>query len=104
MFFDRQLKKVHQFAVSDSVSQWVVVIVGSALRLWLHVCLGCELASQSRWCSGSRQLLFHSQSVVKCLWHPKLNQIMVGCADGKAKVLFSPKHSVRYNTLTQPHS
>ncbi len=41
------------------------------------------------------KLFLHSQSVVRCLWHPKLNQIMVGCADGKAKVLFSPKHSIR---------
>ena len=37
-----------------------------------------------------------SQSVVRCLWHPKLNQIVVGCADGKTKVFFSPKHSFRY--------
>ena len=36
------------------------------------------------------------QSVVRCLWHPKLNQIVVGCADGKTKVFFSPKHSFRY--------
>ena len=37
-----------------------------------------------------------SQSVVRCLWHPKLNQIVVGCSDGKTKVFFSPKHSFRY--------
>ena len=35
------------------------------------------------------------QSVVRCIWHPKLNQIMVGCGDGRAKVFFSPTHSQR---------
>jgi len=42
---------------------------------------------------------FYLQNVVCCLWHPKLNQIVVGCVDGKAKVFFSPKHSLRYTAL-----
>lgn len=36
------------------------------------------------------------QSVVRCVWHPKLNQIMVGCGDGKARIFFSPTHSQRF--------
>ena len=32
---------------------------------------------------------------MKCLWHPKLNQIFVGCSNGLVKVLFSDKHSQR---------
>jgi len=40
----------------------------------------------------------HLQSVVRCLWHSKLNQIVVGCADGKAKIIFRPK------TLVDPSS
>nr|XP_039262146.1 WD repeat-containing protein 70-like [Styela clava] len=34
-------------------------------------------------------------SVVRCLWHPKLNQIMVGTGEGTAKVFYDPKRSVR---------
>lgn len=41
------------------------------------------------------ELTVSDASVVRCLWHPKLNQIMVGCADGKAKIYFSPKYSIR---------
>ena len=36
------------------------------------------------------------QSICRCAWHPKLNQIVVGCANGKAKVYFSPKYSLRW--------
>ncbi|XP_075444571.1 WD repeat-containing protein 70 isoform X2 [Ascaphus truei] len=34
-------------------------------------------------------------SVVRCLWHPKLNQIMVGTANGLAKVYYDPIKSQR---------
>ncbi|XP_026859301.2 WD repeat-containing protein 70 isoform X3 [Electrophorus electricus] len=34
-------------------------------------------------------------SVVRCLWHPKLNQIMVGTANGLAKVYYDPVRSQR---------
>ncbi|XP_067106527.1 WD repeat-containing protein 70 isoform X2 [Osmerus mordax] len=34
-------------------------------------------------------------SVVRCLWHPKLNQIMVGTANGLAKVYYDPVKSHR---------
>ncbi|XP_056444758.1 WD repeat-containing protein 70 [Gadus chalcogrammus] len=34
-------------------------------------------------------------SVVRCLWHPKLNQIMVGTANGLAKVYYDPLKSHR---------
>ncbi|KAK2557772.1 WD repeat-containing protein 70 [Acropora cervicornis] len=32
-------------------------------------------------------------SVVSCLWHPKLNQIVVGCGNGTTKVYFDPQKS-----------
>uniref|UniRef100_A0A8C2ZWG9 WD repeat-containing protein 70 n=1 Tax=Cyclopterus lumpus TaxID=8103 RepID=A0A8C2ZWG9_CYCLU len=35
-------------------------------------------------------------SVVRCLWHPKLNQIMVGTSNGLAKVYYDPVKSHRY--------
>ncbi|XP_068106734.1 WD repeat-containing protein 70 isoform X3 [Hyperolius riggenbachi] len=34
-------------------------------------------------------------SVVRCLWHPKLNQIMVGTGNGLAKVYYDPVQSQR---------
>ncbi|XP_061590150.1 WD repeat-containing protein 70 [Cololabis saira] len=34
-------------------------------------------------------------SVVRCLWHPKLNQIMVGTSNGLAKVYYDPIKSHR---------
>lgn len=39
---------------------------------------------------------FPLQSVVRCLWHPKLNQIMVGTGNGLAKVYYDPNKSQRY--------
>lgn len=36
------------------------------------------------------------QSVIRCLWHPKLNQIMVGTGNGLAKVYYDPVKSHRY--------
>lgn len=32
-------------------------------------------------------------SVVSCLWHPKLNQIVAGCGNGTTKVYFDPEKS-----------
>jgi hypothetical protein len=32
-------------------------------------------------------------SVIRCLWHPKLNQIMVGTGNGLAKVYYNPNKS-----------
>ncbi|GAB1299229.1 WD repeat-containing protein 70 [Apodemus speciosus] len=39
--------------------------------------------------------LFGQKSVVRCLWHPKLNQIMVGTGNGLAKVYYDPNKSQR---------
>ncbi|XP_015195866.1 WD repeat-containing protein 70 isoform X1 [Lepisosteus oculatus] len=36
-----------------------------------------------------------NSSVVRCLWHPKLNQIMVGTGNGLAKVYYDPVKSQR---------
>lgn len=59
--------------------------------------------------AGNGKLLFFEQdtfkkvyeievkdsSVVRCLWHPKLNQIMVGTGNGLAKVYYDPVKSQR---------
>ncbi|KAL5015983.1 hypothetical protein ScPMuIL_005572 [Solemya velum] len=34
-------------------------------------------------------------SVVRCLWHPKLNQMVVGCGDGQARLFYDPEKSNR---------
>lgn len=34
-------------------------------------------------------------SVVKVLWHPRINQIITGSADGTVTVFYSPTHSTR---------
>jgi hypothetical protein len=34
-------------------------------------------------------------SVVRCEWHPRLNEIVVGCADGSVKIYFDQKTSLR---------
>ncbi|KAL8593530.1 hypothetical protein ACOMHN_061508 [Nucella lapillus] len=34
-------------------------------------------------------------SVVRCLWHPKLNQMVLGCGDGRARLYYNPKKSHR---------
>lgn len=34
-------------------------------------------------------------SAVRCVWHPKLNQILVGCGNGFVKVYYSPDQSHR---------
>ncbi len=39
------------------------------------------------------------QSVISYVWHPKLNQIFLGCADGNVQVFYSERHSVRYSKL-----
>ena len=36
-----------------------------------------------------------SQSVIRTLWHPKLNQIFIGSSSGDVKVLYSDKYSHR---------
>ncbi|XP_064604779.1 WD repeat-containing protein 70-like [Liolophura sinensis] len=36
-----------------------------------------------------------TSSVVRCVWHPKLNQIVVGCGNGKVKLYYDPKKSQR---------
>ena len=43
------------------------------------------------------------QSVIRCIWHPKLNQIIVGCGDGKARLFFNPTHSQRLETVKRIH-
>ncbi len=42
------------------------------------------------------QLCILSQDVIRCIWHPKLNQIAVGCGDGTVKLYYDTKKSIRY--------
>lgn len=41
----------------------------------------------------TQTIVIHLQSVVSCLWHPKLNQIVVGCGNGTTKIYFDPEKS-----------
>lgn len=34
-------------------------------------------------------------SIIRCLWHPKLNQIIIGTAEGQAKIFYDPDKSHR---------
>lgn len=45
----------------------------------------------------SKWFIIHVQSVVRCIWHPKLNQMVVGCGDGKTRLFYDPAKSHRYS-------
>ena len=52
------------------------------IRVWYNVCM--------------HQLWYVChQSVVRCLWHPKLNQMALGCGDGQVRLYYDPKKSHR---------
>lgn len=40
-----------------------------------------------------REIEVGSSHVVRIIWHPRLNQVMVGCGDGKVRILYEPKIS-----------
>ncbi|CAG0881151.1 unnamed protein product [Darwinula stevensoni] len=42
-----------------------------------------------------KEIRVSDSSVIRCLWHPKLNQVMVGCGNGDAKILYDPIKSHR---------
>ncbi|KAI8100192.1 WD40-repeat-containing domain protein [Halteromyces radiatus] len=42
-----------------------------------------------------RTMHIGQSSVVKVLWHPRINQIVTGSADGNVHVFYSPEHSSR---------
>jgi len=42
-----------------------------------------------------REIPVTNSHVIKTLWHPKLNQIFVGCGNGIVKVYYDPKKSMR---------
>ncbi|KAI8334444.1 WD40-repeat-containing domain protein [Chlamydoabsidia padenii] len=42
-----------------------------------------------------RTMHIGQSSVVKVLWHPRINQIVTGSADGNVHVFYSPTHSAR---------
>jgi len=46
-----------------------------------------------------QEIAVENTSVVSCLWHPKLNQIFVGCSDGNIRVFFDPTKSKSGATL-----
>jgi len=41
------------------------------------------------------ELVVSDSSVVRCLWHPRLNQMAVGTANGQVKMLYDPNKSNR---------
>ncbi|XP_062568772.1 WD repeat-containing protein 70-like [Saccostrea cucullata] len=41
------------------------------------------------------EIAVNESSVVRCIWHPKLNQIVIGCSDGKARLFYDPDKSHR---------
>ncbi|XP_015602153.1 gastrulation defective protein 1 homolog [Cephus cinctus] len=41
------------------------------------------------------EILVTNSHVIKTLWHPKLNQIFVGCGNGVVKAYYDPKRSMR---------
>ncbi|XP_064625112.1 WD repeat-containing protein 70-like [Lineus longissimus] len=41
------------------------------------------------------ELTVSNSSVVRCLWHPKLNQMVLGCGDGNIKIYYDPDKSNR---------
>lgn len=67
-----------EFSVADSVRIFYHLFCIKLLFLFLSVCF---------------------QSVVNCLWHPKINQLFVGCGNGEIKVFFDPQKSRRYDNL-----
>lgn len=42
-----------------------------------------------------REIPVTNSHVIKTLWHPKLNQVFVGCGNGIVKVYYDPKKSMR---------
>ncbi|XP_045594700.1 WD repeat-containing protein 70 [Procambarus clarkii] len=40
-----------------------------------------------------KELEVGTSHIVKIIWHPRLNQIMLGCGDGKVRLLYEPKVS-----------
>lgn len=45
--------------------------------------------------SINKNVIYFFQHVIRCLWHPKLNQMFVGCGDGAVKVYYDPEKSMR---------
>ncbi|KAK7479826.1 hypothetical protein BaRGS_00028906 [Batillaria attramentaria] len=41
------------------------------------------------------EMQMEGASVVRCLWHPKLNQMVLGCGDGQVHLYYDPKKSHR---------
>ncbi|KAF0989169.1 hypothetical protein HZS_2775, partial [Henneguya salminicola] len=42
-----------------------------------------------------KSIPFEGTSPIIPVWHPKLNQLLVGCSDGNIKVFFDPKRSMK---------
>ncbi|XP_019859155.1 PREDICTED: WD repeat-containing protein 70-like [Amphimedon queenslandica] len=54
-----------------------------------------ELLFFDRSLNQLHKLTTPDSSVIRTLWHPKLNQIFIGCSSGDVKVFFSDKYSHR---------
>ncbi|KAB7494275.1 Gastrulation defective protein 1-like protein [Armadillidium nasatum] len=40
-----------------------------------------------------KEIELENSHVVRVIWHPKLNQIMLGCGDGQIRIFYDPKES-----------
>ncbi|XP_062455404.1 WD repeat-containing protein 70 isoform X1 [Rhea pennata] len=92
-FFDREtFQKLYEIDVTNAKGDRTV-------RHCLQISSSSEHSREERTKSEDQLLLISAvskrKSVVRCLWHPKLNQIMVGTANGLAKVYYDPIKSQR---------
>ena len=46
-------------------------------------------------CSSAKCICLLLQAIVRCLWHPKTNQLAVGLGDGNVKIFYDPDKSHR---------
>ena len=76
VFLDRQsLERIDEIPVVQGEVSW-------------------KLFCWKRYGTDLRHLLVF-QSVVRVIWHPKLNQIVTGCGDGQARLYYDPNKSSR---------
>lgn len=72
---------------------------GTRQRVW-GTRAGKKGAELSRPClnhtAHSVQIGVAGRGVIRVMWHLRINQILLGCSDGTAKVLFDPQRSIKY--------
>ena len=86
----------HQFVVQCCCVFAVMCVTSECGMVSLHM-IYFDVCIISLWCSVAMYFLrcVCHQSVVRCLWHPKLNQMALGCGDGRVHLYYDPKKSHR---------